>query len=323
VGASFAISEQTPEVFHPIDRDTAAAPAPLSADPPFDADSCVLALADATAEGTNAVWRAAVVARDLGVPLRVLLVAVGDDQLPSVRALARRLARDALRRLGVPATGTAASGDMRRLLAEVTPPPAVLVLPYKRGNALAECLFGPAAERMFQAVFTPTLVVKLRASTSYQRVLVPAKLDHDAMVLMGAARYIARNPRVLVMHVLDTAEEQTLRIADAPEHVLRAQRLRRSNAAYRELDRLIAAPGAGGEAAAQVSFGYAPVRVLEAIRARRAQLVVLGKQRSSLFGRWLADGVSQRVISQGGADVLLLPLSKRTRVATRRAAALS
>lgn len=243
-------------------------------------DSCVLALADATPHGSNAVSRAAQLAHGLGLPLRVL---------------------------------DAAGGDARRALADIAPPPALLVMPHLRGNPLAECVFGAAAERIFRRVFTPTLVVRQPARAAYERVLVPAKLEASAAVLVAAARCLSRNARISVLHVMGTQEEHTLRLAHAPQQALRAQRARRSTAAWEAMNRFIAAAGAGDRAVARIVFGYAPARVLEAACASRAQLVVLGKPRRGVFSEMLRDGVSQRLLSDAGADVLLVPLREDAR----------
>ncbi|TFZ05699.1 hypothetical protein EZ313_03285 [Ramlibacter henchirensis] len=304
------LSGQTLELFHPIRHDPVAPPAPDDAQSPFLAGRCVVVLSDTTLDGINAVWRAALIARDLGMPMHLLQVNAGED-LPSARARAGRLARQAQHRLGVAAAGNAAQGDVRELLAGLAPPPGLVVLPYERGNAFTECLFGTAAERLFRSVFMPTLVVRRPASARYRRVLVPVTLDDAAAALIGAAQRISRDPRIRVMHVLGTSQEQTLRIADAPEHSLRMQRQRRSSDAYRELNRLIAGAGALERAAALVSFGHPAMRVLEVARASRSQLVVVGKQKGSILGQLLADGVCHRVISEGSADVLMLPLPDR------------
>lgn len=272
--------------------------------------TCVLALADMTADGSNAAWRGAGLARDLGLPLHVLLADVREDDLALAQELARELAGQAQLRLGVPATGHAATGPTRRLVGALTPPPALLVLPYKRGNALADCVFGAAAERIFRSVFVPTLVVKQPASSAYRRVLVASRLEESATLLIGAARRLSRGPRISVVHVIGTNEEQALRTADVPEHALRAQRLRRSTAAWHELNRLVAAAGAAQSATAHILSGFAPASVQETVHASRAQLAIVGKRRGPPLGQLLADGVSQRLVRQGCADVLMLPLHR-------------
>lgn len=298
-----------------LEPDSLTAPHPAAAPVGFPADSggCVVALTDTTPDGSNAVWRAAGLARDLGLPLRVLLAAGRESDLPAARELAERLARQAVQRLGVTAAGHAAAGDMRRLAAGLAPRPALLVLPYQRGNAVADWLLGAQAERIFRSVFTPTLVVRRPASSSYRRVMVAAKLEESAMLLIGAARSISRDPRISVVHVMSTDEELRLRIADAPEHALKARRLRGSTAAWKELSRWVDASGAGDSATAQVVTGHAPARVQEIVRASRAQLAIVGKRKASLLGDMLADGVGRRLVNAGSADVLMLPLHRDAR----------
>ena len=312
MGAS-PVPGQTLELFQPIGPDPLAVAGLGRAEAPSVSSSYVLALADESQEGINAAWRAAVVAHALGMTLHLVHVDGGEHDAPSARARIVGLARQANERWGVPACGHVVNGDVRDLLAGLAPPPALVVLPYKRGNAFAEFLFRTEAERIIREVLAPTLVVRRPACNGYRRVLVPAKLEDDAVLLIAAARRIAHNPRIRVMHVLGTMHEQTLRIADAPEHAVRMQRQRRSSSAWLKLHRLIEQAGASECAKALVSFGDTSVRVLEAVRAKRAQLVILGKRWDSLPGRWFTDGTTRRLIGEANADVLLMPLLEPAR----------
>ena len=245
----------------------------------FATGRSVVTLADATPAGQQAAWRGALVARDLGLPLELL---DADD-------------------------------DAAGRLARLAPRAGLLVLPYRRGHPVADCLLGTAPERIFRSVSVPTLVVKGPATTSYRRVLVPVELDEDAAHLIHAARCLSRAPRIRVLHVLDRGQEHSLRLADAPEQALRSQRQRRSRAAYAVLQRAISGAGASDRTAALVSFGDAGTRVMEVARASRAQLVVLGKRGLSAIEQLFTTSVSNRLIRGGGADVLLLPSPRRAR----------
>src|SRR5690606_4915826 len=162
----------------------------------------------------------------------------------------------------------------------------------------------------------PMLVVRRPAFTSYRRVLVPVKLDADAVALIGAARSVSRDPRMRVFHVLDTAHEGVLRLADTSERALRLQRHRRSRTAYTVLNPRSGAHEQG--ASALISFGHVPARVLEIARAGGAQLIVAGKERRSLLAElFFFGGVTQRLLADAEADVLVLPVPERTRTAER------
>lgn len=278
---------------------------------PFFAGGCVLAVMDATPEGKQAAWRGALLARDCGMPLHLVHAEPNVHAMASAQSHAHRLSHQVRHRLGVACTAEAVGPGLERWVTDLATDIGLLVLPHRRGNVLSECLFGTSAERFFQTVFVPTVVVKRPATSSYRRVLVPVDLDDHAALLIDAAGCISRSPRIRVLHVLNREPEQSLRLADVPEHALRAQRQRRSRDAYALLNREIARAGASERAAAVVSFGSAACRVLEVARASRAQLAVLGKRRWSLVEQLFTASVSTRLVSDGGADVLLLPLQDR------------
>jgi nucleotide-binding universal stress UspA family protein len=297
------------------------APAPAStslARPPLLPWRCVLAVTDLSPAGTNAAWRAALVARDRGVPLQLVNVQPDARSLSAVERMLQELAQHLQQRLHVTVSATAVAGELRAQLAECAAGAALLVLPWSRGNPLLDAVFGSAAERVFRAVSLPLLLVKRPAFTSYRRVLVPVKLDAGAALLIAAARSMSRDPRMRVFHVLDTGSEGSLRIADASERVVRLHRQRRSRSAYSALNDLITHTGAHEQgAAALVSFGHVPARVLEIARAGNAQLIVAGKERRSALAGFICGGVTQRLLAEADADVLVLPVEQGSRSAER------
>lgn len=272
---------------------------------------CVLAVADSSAEGRQAAWRAALVARDCGMPLHLLDPDGVAGEPSSDPGRAQALTRQVQQRLGVSVTAQAAGGDLDRALADLSPRTGLVVLPHRRTNALAERLFGTRAERIFRALAVPTLVVQRPAATSYRRVLVPVELDEHAELLVDAARCISRDPRIRVLHVLDRAQEPSLKLTDASGRALRQARQQRSRAAYAQLHRIIERASAADRTAALVSFGDAWPRVQEIVRARRAQLVVVGARPVSRVEQLFAPSVGMRLVSSGSADVLLLPVHER------------
>lgn len=270
---------------------------------------CVLALIDLGAQGTNAAWRAGLVARDRGVPLHLLCVQSDARELDAVEARVQELARQVRQRLHIAAHATCVSGGLREQLAAHAGDAGLLVLPWRRGNPLVDALLGTLPERLSRALSTPMLVVRRPAFSSYRRVLVPVKLDADAVALVTAARAMSRDPRMRVFHVLDTTQEGSLRLADTSERVLRLQRQRRARTAYGVLNAAITRAGAHEHGAvALVSFGQVPLRVLEIERAGNAQLVVAGKERRSLISEALSAGVTRRLLREASADVLVLPV---------------
>lgn len=306
---TFSLFEHRLELLH-FAGEMPAAPAGDAARIPLQ-DRCVLALADATPQGTNAAWRAGLLARDRGAPLHLLGVAGHAGGLAAAEAAVQDLARQLQQRLNVATTATTASspGSLREHLAAFSGRAGLLVLPWRRGNLLADAVLGAWPQRMQRVLSIPMLVVRRPALGSYRRVLVPVKLDAAAVSTIAAARSVSRDPRMRVIHVLDTGCEGKLRLADSPERALRLHRQGCTRAATAALGELIARAGAQADGAtALVSFGHVPARVLDVARAGNAQLLVVGKQRRPALAQAFFADVTGCLLSGTGSDVLVLPL---------------
>jgi len=253
-----------------------AVPSTLGSLLPFLPGRPVVVLSDTTAQGRQARLRAQMIANDLGVRLDLVPADAGPTRLSERSAHA-----------------------------------ALLVLPYRSGNALAECFLGTPPERAARALAIPTLAVARPAGGAYRRVLVPVKLDEGAAFLIDTARVVAAEARIRVLHVLDRRPESSLWLADAPELDIRAQRRRRASMARAALDREIAVAGAASRGASMVAFGHVAMRVLESARTGRTQLVVVGQRSRSLIDQLLAGSTTTRVVGAGASDVLVVPMRGR------------
>ena len=305
---AFSLSDSRLELLRSA-NDIPAPPIGRAGFPPPHA-GFILALTDPTPDGVNAAWRAGLVARDRGVPLQLLCVHSDASERASVQTAVRELADRIRRRLHVPACADRVPGVLHEQLRARSERAGLLVVPWKRGNPLVDLLLGSQAERLFRSLFLPTLVVRRPALGSYRRVLVPVKLDADASTLVKAARSMSRGPRMQVLHVVDTWEDSVLRRAGVPEPAVRLQRQHRSRHASSALDEIIRRAGAHEEgASAQVSMGHVSACVLRTARAGDAQLIVAGRERRSLLAELLLPSVTQRLLLEAAADVLVLPVS--------------
>lgn len=281
----------------------------------------VLAITDLSAAGTNAAWRAALVARDRGVPLHLLNLQARPAAVPEALAALQELARELRERLHIATSAQAMAGELQREGAQAAGDADLLVIAAGRGNLLGDWILGTRAERLLRRCRTPVLVVRRPAFTSYRSVVVTVELRAEAGSLIAAARALSRDPRMKVLHVLGTAHEEVMRLADVPEKVIHAQRREAAEHARRALADLIAATGAHEDGAVPVvSFGHAPTSVLEDALARAAELLVLGKRPRPALADLLVGGVAQRVLSATRADVLVVPLPQSARLAAAPAA---
>lgn len=171
----------------------------------------VVALCDPAPASTNAAWRAALVARELGSPL-LLLHAHRDAS--RARAIGQLLAEHASRiaeRTGLDVATEVATGDPLREATRAARDARLVVLGARRNNPLREWVLGTQAERLIRLCRAPVLVVKREANKAYRRLLVPLDLEDDGQAVLSLAAALSRAPMLEVLHALDGREAVSLR----------------------------------------------------------------------------------------------------------------
>lgn len=275
----------------------------------------VLAVIDFSPSGSNAAWRAAMVAASHQADLHLLhVVPERRPGLDTARSQLAALAARLDRRFGVGVQWQALPGDALAESVRAARQADLLVIGSGRRNALAEFLLGTPAERLIRMARVPVLVVKREAEHGYRRVLVPVQLADDgrARAQLAAALDFARGADVEVFHALAVRHEISLRAAEVPELVLRRFRERAAGRARAGLDALIAAAGGAPRARAAVGFGHAASLALYKEAAMVPDLVVIGKRQRSSLADFFLGSVTQRVLADSRADVLVLPARSGT-----------
>lgn len=268
----------------------------------------VLALCDLSSAAVNAAWRAALIARDLRLPLRLLHAPAEPRVLVTAAPSVGELQQEIRERMGIAVDVEPVSGGALRSAIAAAREAAVLVLPSRRGNPLREWIMGTQAERLIRLCRAPVLVVKRPALRSYRRVLVPVQLEPGAAALVALAGALSRGSRVEVLHAITAAEEGVARDVDGSGQALRSFRQRRTQRAHVALHELIAdATPPGCNAEPSVEFGDPAAVVLARAREDGVDLLVIGKRRRGLLADYFLGGVTQRVLARAEADVLVLP----------------
>lgn len=266
----------------------------------------VVAFADSSPEAMNAVWRAALVARDRGLPLHLIAVSSLETNLVAAAKRGESLAEELRGKLNLQVTSQFIAGTRDHEGAQAARDAALVVLP-PPGE------FWPAGSpvlRMLRLAGGPVLLARSPATQTYQRVLAAVKLDLQASSLVAAAQALSGGARTEVLHVLQTMHEETLRLADVPESVIRAQRERDALRTRGVLEDLIASAGASGAAEPIVRFGNATRAVIDMQVAAGADLVVLGKKPRSALVDAIRGSVTQQMLRGTGADTLVLPMPR-------------
>jgi nucleotide-binding universal stress UspA family protein len=274
----------------------------------------VIAFVDPGREAANAAWRAALVARDRGLDLHLIGMLPLHANLVEASRTARLLADEVRARLDLDVSAQAIAGTLDREGVEAARRASLVVVPPVRSPW--PWSFGSHALRMLRRSGRPVLLARRPAQASYRSVLAAVELELDACSLIAAAHALSRDPSMKVLHVLDTAHEETLRLADVPVGTIREQRERDAARASRVLTDLIAAAGAAGDAQPVVSFGPVDRAVVAREFADRADLLVVGKRPRHALVDALLGGATQVLLRKARADVLVLPMPPRAPAAS-------
>jgi nucleotide-binding universal stress UspA family protein len=266
----------------------------------------VAVFVDRSPAAANAAWRAALVAHDLGLPLRVIALHPLHANLAQAAALADSLASDLRKKLDVQVTSHAIAGTREHEGVEATRDASLLVLP--SGARSRPWAPGSPVLRMLRRTRRPVLLVRNPAHGSYRSVLAAVELDLDSRSLIAAALAMSRDGSLEVLHALDTSHEEIMQFTDVPVSVIRAQRERDADRVRRVLVDVIASAGASEHAEPVVAFGSAGPAITQHALASEADLVVIGKRLRLALVDALPGGAVQRALRSAGADVLVLPL---------------
>lgn len=278
----------------------------------------VLVITDLAPASTNAVWRAALIAREQGATLRLLHVGGERRRVTQVHEALEEISKQVHTRLGIALNSEVVEGDLLPKVISAARSAGLLVIGPRRSNPLREWISGTQAERLIRLCRIPTLVVKRPATPGrnaafgstaepgrYGRVLISVDLRPEAVDLITAAMSFSRDPQTHVFHALGTGSEPrataTESVASRPSDTA----MQRAHSALKELIRSSGAQELGAVSA--IAFGHAANCVLARERATGAELVVIGKRRRGLLADFILGGVTQQVLAASRADVLVMP----------------
>lgn len=248
------------------------------------------------------------VARELGVPLRILHPVLGGATALKHGGFISELREEIPRRMAIEVEFETVEHSALDAAVAAARVAALFVLPCQRGNPLREWIMGTQAERLVRLSRSPVLVVKQPALHPYGRLLIAAALEGADAQLLDLSTAIAGHARLELLHVLDTDEEIVLRELDASSATLRARREYRAGHAHCALRRLLEPVAAPTRSVTTVEFGESATAVLARARASQSDLVVIGKRRRGLMADYLLGGVTRRVLASTQCDVLVLPI---------------
>lgn len=263
----------------------------------------VLVITDLSPTSTNAVWRAALIAREHGAPLRLLHAGGERRRMAQLHEALEEIAKQVQARLGITLNAEVVDGDLLAKAISATRSAGLLVIGPRRSNPLREWIAGTQAERLIRLCRIPTLVVKRPATPGrnaalgtagepgrYGRVLISVDLRPEAADLIAAAMSFSRDAQTHVFHAVSGGSDTSMRGAQS---------------ALKELIKSSGAQELGAVSA--IGFGHAADCLLARERATGAELVVIGKRRRGLLADFILGGITQQVLAGSSADVLVMP----------------
>jgi nucleotide-binding universal stress UspA family protein len=270
-------------------------------------DLPVVALCDPTPASTNAAWRAALVARELGAPLLLLHADRDGVRAQAIGQLLAGLAGRIRDRIGIDVATEVVSDDPLRAATHASREARMLVLGLRRNNALRDWVLGTQAERLIRLSRAPVLVVKRDATAAYRRLLVPIDFGGGGPVAAAMAVALSRAPQLEIFHALDSRADVSLRASGVADAVLEDRRRHALQGARHRLMQLADAVGGAARGAVPgVAFGPPAEMVVARAHAMRADLVVMGKRPRGAIADFLLGSVTQRVLAQARTDVLVV-----------------
>ena len=269
----------------------------------------ILVVTDLSARENIAVQRASQLAHTHGASVKLMYVpAHGQSVLPAAASRLENEAKQLEHSLKLRVrTAPVKSDQLKDVVAEARGADLV-VLPHRHDRSTAAFFRGQPVLSLLRQCNRPVLVVRQSHTARYARVLVAVDFSEAARALVELAAKFDSSAELEIFHALSTLDESKLRCAEAPEHAVRAYRERCLKQAQ---ERIVSFSD---------SFDARRNRVLTAIgrgdpgrqtviqqEHSGANLVVLGKTRSTVWEDFLRGSVAHYVLSWGSSDVLIVP----------------
>ncbi|MDB5998418.1 MAG: UspA domain protein [Rhizobacter sp.] len=282
----------------------------------------ILAVTDLSVEGRHALERAALLAVAHGASLELMHCASKADA-PRVDRESQLVfaAHDITHRLGLAVRTAGQAENSLEDIATRAKSCDLLVLGQRTRRTMADCFAGPMAERLMRRCRCLVLVSRLPPRKRYQRIVVGVDLTPASKHLVEAARAVDAGAELELFHAISTVNESKLRYAEVSRLAISAYRRECVRHAKDRMDRFVDSFGATrNRLTSVICHGEASWQAAVQQQYRRADLLVVGKRRSTPIVDFIFGSVAQRVLRWATSDVLLVPpdFQASTRAAARQ-----
>lgn len=291
----------------------------------------ILAATDFSPAARHAADRAARLARTTGSPLTLMHVLSGgglqdlrrwlgggsavEHQLRADVAQQLRQLADQLQATRHPSVRTVnASGTPAdEIVQEADAIDAALLVVGSRGlGFLRRLVLGTTSERLLRRTRRPLLVVRQTPHEAYRRVLLALDFSPWSAPSIDLARWVAPHAHLVLLNVFDVPFEGKLRLAGVDADTIDFYRRQARAEATQRLHGFAATAGLKpGHWQPCIAEGDPWLRIVEQEQEQDCDLVVLGKHGRSATEDLLLGSVTQLVLSEGSADVLVSTRAER------------
>jgi len=273
----------------------------------------ILAVSDFSALSAHALERAALLARQHRITLRLIHLDEGPNIHPSdpIARLGQR-ARQLARRYEISVHAIERSATLDGVLAESGAATLLVMGPlsqrswkrFHRGTTLDQAVHG---------TLCPLLVVKQEPDRAYGHVVVAVDLSARTKPLIDFASRFSTPSALKLFHAIDTIEDSKLRSVQASAEAIQANRFNSRQHARDRLAQLIGArdiaPAGSKDPPLTFEVGNGDPAYTTALHqlSTQAELVVVGKRPSSPLAQFFTGSVAQRLAKWAAGDVLIAP----------------
>lgn len=272
----------------------------------------VLAAVDMSPASAAVVARAAMIAAKHGVALKLMDASALCEGAPTAQSFdlaagARQAAGRFDLRVEVLKERAASVAHIAREAGQQ----GLVVLPHEPRVRLRALWRGSVADQLLRLCASPVLIIKSAALAQerYQRVLVAVDLTPAASRLVTIAGRLDEQSALQILHAIRPLHPNPLRNAEVPERIMNAYLIRRKREAHEQLLQVASAALTCQKRVQTVLGEGEPARQAAVQQSHaKADLVVVGKRRSSALPDALCCGVAKRIMAWCDADILVVPL---------------
>jgi len=286
----------------------------------------IVAATDLSAPARHAADRAARLAQGAGASLTLVHAASGSalDQLrrfvSSAEEVSRALLEDSRSRLHALGVDLAArygvsideqlavGAAVEEIVRAAEARDADLIVTGTRGSTFVRThVVGSTAERIVRRSQRPVLMVRQTAHEPYRRVLVPIDFSDWSAHSVRAARLVAPDAMLVLMHAVEVPFEGHMRYAGVREELIVEYRGKARMEARERLEALAAELRLSHSEwiGVTVDAGDAWMQILQQEQEQDCDLIVIGKHGRNAVEELILGSTTHMVIAESAGDVLV------------------